>query len=186
MLWEWMADAETKLRAWAPSPLKDLLTTDRRRAYQSLIEDPDNSLQFLRNCLTHAKVRPARPYHIQNIEAPGGCWELGTQIVPHKTRVTPESGAAFTSHTYRLVFILTRALVLDEDDFVRHMCNNRACIRPDHLEVGSAQQNKQDEERRKYAGNSPQGRGQTLQAHIPRTLQLRPDPYVPEPLEREK
>jgi hypothetical protein len=183
---QWLAAADANLRYWEPSSLNDLLMTERRRAYQSLIEDPENSLQFLRDCLSRAKVRTARPYHIQNMEAPGGCWELGTQIVPHKTHVTPTDGQAFTTYTYRLVLILWCALVLDEEDYVRHLCNNRACIRPDHLEVGSAQQNRQDEERRRYAGNSPQGRGQTLQAHIPRTLQLRPDPYVPEPLERDE
>lgn len=182
----WMTEAETNLRSWAPSPLSDLLTTERRRAYQSLIEDPDASLEFLKERLSRAKVRPALPYHIQNVEAPGGCWESGTQIAPDRTRVALEEGDAFTTYTYRLVFILTRALVLDEDDHVRHLCNNRACIRPDHLEVGSAQQNRQDEERRRYAGNSPQGRSQTLQGHVPKTLQLRPDPWVPEPLERDE
>jgi hypothetical protein len=183
---EWLAAAEAKLRAWEPSPLNDILATERRQAYQSLISDPDKALQLLEECLLKAKARPALPYHIQNVEAPGGCWESGTQIVPSKTRVAPPEGEAFVIHTYRLVFILSRALVLDEDDHVRHLCNNRACIRPDHLEVGSAQQNRQDEERRKYAGNSPHGRGQTLQAHVPKTLQLRPDPWVPEPLEREE
>jgi hypothetical protein len=150
-----------------------------------MIEDHGGSLEFLKDCLSRAKVRPALPYHIQNIEAPGGCWELGTQIAPGRTRVVSPGGDAFTTYTYRLVFVLTRALLLDEEDHVRHLCNNRACIRPDHLEIGSAQQNRQDEERRRYAGNSPQGRGQTLQGHVPKTLQLRPDPYVPEPLARE-
>jgi len=50
--------------------------------------------------------------------------------------------------------------------------------------LGTQAQNKLDEERRKYAGNSPQGRGQAMNAHIPKHLQLRPDPWVDEPLTR--
>ena len=48
--------------------------------------------------------------------------------------------------------------------------------------LGSQAQNMLDEARRKYAGNSPQGRGQALHAHVTKQLQLRPDPWVDEPL----
>jgi|GEM_PF-353975 hypothetical protein len=183
---DWLTTAGTNLRAWEPSPLSELLQTERRDEYQALLTHPDYSLKLLKDCLEKARKKPARPYHIQNIEAPGDCWESGTQIDPARVSVKTPDGKSFTLYVYQLVFILTRALVLDEDDQVRHLCNNRACVRPDHLEVGSAQQNRQDEERRKYAGNSPQGRGQTLHAHVPKHLQLRPDPFVPEPLERER
>lgn len=182
----WLSFAEAKIRDWEPSPFNNLLQTDRRHAYQSLLTHPEYSLDLLKLCLTEAKQRSAQPYHIQNIEAPGGCWESGTQIDPARVRVRTPDGKAFVLYAYRLVYVLTRALVLDEEDQVRHMCNNRACIRPDHLAIGSAQQNKQDDERRKYAGNSPKGRGQTLHARIPKNLQLRPDPWLQEPLEREK
>lgn len=183
---DWLKIAETKINLWEPSPLNDLLRTDRRDAYQSLLANLEYSLGLLRDCLVAAKKRPAPSHHIQNIEAPGGCWESGTQIMPGCTKAAPPDGPEFVLYDYQLVYILTRALVLDEEDMVRHMCNNRACIRPDHLEIGTAQQNLQDEERRKYAGNTPEGRKQTLHAHVPRNLQRRPDPWVPEPLEREK
>lgn len=183
---DWLNLAEENIRSWEPSALSDLLQTERRDEYQSLLTHPEYSIKVLQKCLKATRQRPARAYHIQNIEAPGGCWESGTQIDPARVTVKTPDGMHFTLYAYQLVFILTRALVLDDDDQVRHLCNSRACIRPDHLEVGSAQQNRQDEERRKYAGNSPQGRGQTLHAHVPKHLQLRPDPWVPEPLERER
>jgi hypothetical protein len=50
--------------------------------------------------------------------------------------------------------------------------------------LGSQAQNILDEERRKYAGHSPQGRGQAMHAHVTKQLQLRPDPWVEEPLTR--
>jgi HNH endonuclease len=31
------------------------------------------------------------------------------------------------------------------DDVVRHRCNNRLCINPEHLEIGSRGENLQDE-----------------------------------------
>ena len=182
----WLSFAEAKNRDWEPSPLNNFLQTDRRDAYQSLLTHPEYSLDLLKLCLTEAKQRSAKPYHIQNIEAPGGCWESGTQIDPARVRARTPDGKAFVVYAYQLVYVLTRALVLDEEDQVRHMCNNRACIRPDHLAIGSAQQNIQDDERRKYAGNSPRGRGQTLDARISKNLQLRPDPWLQEPLERAK
>ena len=37
------------------------------------------------------------------------------------------------------------------DDVVRHRCNNRLCINPDHLELGSRGENVQDE--RDFAAN---------------------------------
>lgn len=182
----WLATAETNLRNWEPSPLSDLLQTERRDEYQSLLTHPTYALKLLKDCLEKAQVRPSRPYHIQNIEAPGSCWERGSQINPDRLSVTTPDGKHFTLYIYRLVFILTRALVPEDTDHIRHLCNNRACIRPDHLEIGSAQQNRQDDERRRYAGNSPKGRGQALHAHVPKHLQQRPDPWVPEPLERER
>lgn len=182
----WVSIAETKICDWQPSPLNDLLRTDRRDEYQFLLTHPEYSLGLMKRYLGEARQRPVRPFHIQNIEAPGGCWEIGTQIDPARVKVGTPDGRSFVLYVYQLIYALTRAVLLNDSDQVRHMCNNRACIRPDHLDVGSAQQNKQDDERRKYAGNSPKGRGQTLHAHIPKTLQQRPDPWVPEPLEREE
>jgi len=38
--------------------------------------------------------------------------------------------------------------------------HNRACVCPDHLVIGSYQQNTQDEDERRYAGRDSKGRGQ--------------------------
>ena len=39
------------------------------------------------------------------------------------------------------------------DDVVRHRCNNRLCINPDHLEFGDRAANRNDELARRAAGN---------------------------------
>lgn len=179
-------DAQANLAAWSPSPFSGLLRTDTRGAYESLLSHPTRALGLLEERLKTAVERGAKTQHIQNLEAPGGCWELGNQLNPSRdVLITPE-GQRHHLFTYRLVYIIYNALVLEPDDHVRHLCNNRACIRPDHLLVGSHQQNIQDDERRIYAGNSPKGRGQALHGHVHSGLQKRPDPFVSESLAREE
>jgi hypothetical protein len=46
---------------------------------------------------------------------------------------------------YRFVFCILNGVVAGYDDVVRHRCNNRRCINPDHLELGSRGENLQDE-----------------------------------------
>lgn len=179
---DWIFVAERNLRSWDPDVFFDQLRTPLRDAYASFFRSPDKALVELEQLLQSATIRDARPFHIMNIEAPGSCWDLGTQINPALISTTAPDGYTIFTHAYRFSFLISYALVVDETDVVRHQCNNRACIRPEHLLLGTQAQNILDDERRKYAGNSPQGRGQTLHAHIPKHLQIRPDPFVEEPL----
>ncbi len=181
---DWIVRAAENIRNWEPDIFFEDLRTSRRDAYASIFRSPGSALMVVAEKLRSATVREARPFHIMNIEAPGGCWERGTQINPESIDFTAPSGHVIGTSAYRFVFLVCHAIVADETDIVRHQCNNRACIRPDHMLLGSRAQNVQDEERRKYAGNSPQGRGQAMNAHVPKHLQVRPDPFVDEPLER--
>lgn len=52
---------------------------------------------------------------------------------------------------YRFIFCIQNQLVAGYDDVVRHRCDNRRCINPDHLEIGSRGENLQDE--RDFAAN---------------------------------
>jgi hypothetical protein len=180
---DWLAIAERNLKAWQPDIFFDQLRTPIRNAYASLFQSPSQALGELKAILSSAKIREARPFHVMNIDAPGGCWELGTQINPLHVTIKAPNGVLISAYAYRFSYLISHALVVDETEVVRHQCNNRACVRPDHLLLGTQAQNRLDDERRKYAGNSPQGRGQTLRGHIPSHLQLRPDPWIEEPLE---
>lgn len=174
--------AVLNLEAWCPDIFFEELKTPTRVAYASVINEPSTALAAAKRKLEEAKKCEAKPYHIMNIEAPGGCWELGTQISPDRMEIVAPNGAVIKTHTYRFMYLFLNAIVPDQNDVVRHQCNNRACIRPDHMLLGSQAQNMLDEERRKYAGNSAQGRGQAMNASVPKTLQVRPDPWVEEPL----
>lgn len=46
---------------------------------------------------------------------------------------------------YRFIFCILNEVAAGYDDVVRHRCNNRRCINPDHLEIGSRGENLQDE-----------------------------------------
>jgi hypothetical protein len=52
---------------------------------------------------------------------------------------------------YRFIFCILNRVEAGYDDVVRHRCNNRRCINPDHLEIGSRGENLQDE--RDFAAN---------------------------------
>lgn len=181
---QWLDQAAVNLKNWTPDIFFEDLRTPLRTAYASMFANPALALIEAKKKLDQAKIRDPKPFHIMNIEAPGGCWELGSQINPDQMQFVAPNGTTISTHTYRFIFLLLNAIVPDQNDVVRHQCNNRACIRPDHMLLGSQAQNILDEERRKYAGNSPQGSGQAINAHIPKHLQLRPDPWVEEPLTR--
>ena len=68
-----------------------------------------------------------------------GCIETDT-IGAKKTRFRGRQVAA-----YRFIFCVLRQTVASYDDVVRHRCNNRRCINPDHLEIGSRGENLMDE-----------------------------------------
>jgi len=52
---------------------------------------------------------------------------------------------------YRFIYCILNGKVAGYDDVVRHRCDNRHCISPDHLEIGSRGDNLKDE--REFAAN---------------------------------
>lgn len=46
---------------------------------------------------------------------------------------------------YRFIFRVLNGVAAGYDDVVRHRCNNRRCINPERLEIGSRGENLQDE-----------------------------------------
>lgn len=74
-----------------------------------------------------------------------GCIETET-IGPKKTRFRGRQVPA-----YRLIHCVLTQTAASYDDVVRHRCNNRRCINPEHLELGSRGENLMDE--RDFAAN---------------------------------
>ena len=48
-------------------------------------------------------------------------------------------------YAYQLICIASQGVIPRQDEVVRHKCHNRRCINPNHLELGTQQDNIQDE-----------------------------------------
>ncbi len=75
----------------------------------------------------------------EGVEAETSCIEtptLGARKVRFMGRQMP---------AYRFIFCVLNDVVAGYDDVVRHRCDNRRCINPEHLVLGSRGENLQDE-----------------------------------------
>lgn len=105
-------------------------------------EYADESQQWFAAVLAQYKeeaLKRASSLVAQGIIAKTGCIEtptLDARKVRFKGRQLP---------AYRFIFCILNGVAAGYDDVVRHRCNNRRCINPDHLELGSRGENLQDE-----------------------------------------
>ena len=77
-------------------------------------------------------------------EVKGGCRELGTEKGPARVRWKGRQLRA-----YQLVAWGKARRAPRTREVVRHLRNNRACINPEHLKVGTQRQNLNDQRLRK-------------------------------------
>ncbi len=73
------------------------------------------------------------------IKTDTGCIVTDTEAI-RKVRFRSHQYAA-----YRFIYCALHGVSLSYDEVVRHRCHNRNCINPDHLEIGSREDNNRDD-----------------------------------------
>jgi len=152
----WLDAGRRNLAEFQRSPFHDTLRTEIRDHYTNLFENfPKEALAKVEALLRAAKIKDPLPPSMSASKTLEGCWELKTHKDPKTITIH-----GITDLAYRFIPIILNAELMGEREVVRHLCHNRACVCPDHLVIGSYQQNTQDEDERRYAGRDSKGRGQ--------------------------
>tara|TARA_B100000767_G_scaffold260909_2_gene271990 strand:+ start:925 stop:1452 length:528 start_codon:yes stop_codon:yes gene_type:complete len=163
----WIDEGKRNLAEFRRSPFHEELRTDVRDHYTGLIENfQTETLAKVRELLLEAKIKAPLPPSMSASRTLEGCWELKTHKNPQTITINgfPEHGSKqpIRDLVYRFVPIVLNAELMGEREVVRHLCHNRACVCPDHLVIGTYQQNTQDEAERVYAGRDSKGKGQKI------------------------
>jgi hypothetical protein len=156
LLITWLREGERNLAEFKRSPFHEELRNESRDSYTNLFEKhPTEALAKVRDLLVAAKITDPLPPSMSASRTLEGCWELKSHDKPKTIGI-----CGITDYAYRFIPMVLNAELMGEREVVRHLCHNRACVCPDHLAIGSYQQNTQDENERRYAGRDSQGRGQ--------------------------
>jgi len=154
----WIEEGRRNLGKFRRSPFHDNLRTTVRDHYTNLIENfPEETLAKVEQLLQEAKVIEPLPSSMSASRTIEGCWVLKSQNNPKKITVN-----GFEDYAYRFIEIVLNTEMMSDNEVVRHLCHNRACVCPDHLQIGTQQENRQDEYERVYSGRDSQGKGQKL------------------------
>ena len=152
----WPTEGKRNLAEFQRSPFHDTLRTEISDPYTNLFENfPKETLAKVEALLRAAKIEEPPLPSMSASRTLEGCWELKTHDKPKTVTVN-----GTTDYAYRFIPMVLNAELMGEREVVRHLCHNRACVCPDHLVIGSYQQNTQDEDERRYAGRDSKGRGQ--------------------------
>jgi len=77
----------------------------------------------------------------------GNCWEWTGPLRPHgrgQFRLNISRGVNMSVRPSRVSFELFNGIRLIPEQYVLHKCDNRKCVNPDHLKLGTHQDNMDD------------------------------------------
>lgn len=102
----------------------------------------DDSAQWWSEVLQDHPEEAVHRAHLllsRGVKNENGCLQTPT-LRPAKTRFRGRCVDA-----YRFVYCVLNEVAATRDDLVRHRCQNRRCINPDHLILGTHAENRQDD-----------------------------------------
>lgn len=104
----------------------------------------------------------------------GGCWEWTASMSHGYGQIGVGGKSGRPHHAHRVAWELTNGAI-PAGLFVCHHCDNKKCVRPDHLFLGTAKDNNQDRARK---GRNPPARRIDLTQEEISLLGTRPDIVV--------
>lgn len=126
----WLDGLDARLHAFERDAFFEMTSTSDRKWWAQTIE---NNTQTQSQIITLLE---------QSIVQQNGCLE------PEAKGVKRVSIRGRQIYAYQLIYWAGNALIPSKGEVVRHQCDNRRCINPEHLQHGDQRENLQDRKER--------------------------------------
>lgn len=131
----WLRQGHENIAAFERSDFHEELRSLRRDWWTNVFEENGEALlRRIEELLAQAQAEP------------NGC------LITRNETPVRLTWKGYRQYAYQLVCVGLEGILPADSDVIRHSCHNRCCVNPDHLTLGTQQQNIMDERLRQYRG----------------------------------